>query len=245
MTNLFTIWRRELAACFLSPIAYVIMVVFFGASGFTFFLGAVRNVGASDPLTSLLVGAVVIWLGLLIPVITMRLFAEEKRSGTIETLMTAPVTESQVVLGKYAGAFSFLVLVTLPVLVSVFILERFSPGLAFEDIDLGAMLGGFTILLLLLAFFTAAGLLISLMTRNQVVSAVCGGVVFWLCLLFGWLLSILPGGGGGATDYVSATTHIEDFCRGIMDARTILLYVSGTWLLLFSSVRVLESRQLR
>jgi len=245
MNNFFTIWRRELAACFLSPIAYVIMVVFLGASGFTFFLGAVRNVGATDPLASLLVGAIVIWLALLIPVITMRLFAEEKHSGTIETLMTAPVTENEVVIGKYAGALSFLLIVSLPAIASVFILEKFSPGLTVSGIDRGALLGGVIILLLLSVFFTAAGLLISLLTRNQIVSAVCCFVIVWLGLLLGWLVSNLPGGAGLPADYISATTHIEDFCRGIIDARTIILYVSGTWLLLFSSIRVLESRQLR
>jgi len=245
MRKFCTIWLRELAACFLSPIAYVIMVVFLAASGFTFFLGAVRNTGAADPLPSLLIGAIVIWLGLLIPVITMRLFAEEKRSGTIETLMTAPVTESEVVLGKYAGALTFLLIVCLPAVGAVFILERFSPGLAVEDIDLGALWGGMIILLLLASFFTAVGLLVSLMTRNQIVSAVCCFVMVWLGLLLGWLLSELPGGGGAVSEYLSATTHIEDFCRGILSARTILLYASGTWMLLFASVRVLESRQLR
>lgn len=245
MSNFATIWRREIAACFLSPIAYVIMVVFLGASGFTFFLGATRNVGATDPLPSLLIGAIVIWLALLIPVITMRLFAEEKRSGTIETLMTAPVTEHEVVLGKYAGALSFLLVVTLPAVASIFILEYFSPGLSPEDIDGGALLGGLTILLLLACFFTAGGLLISLMTRNQIVSAVCCFVMVWLGLFFGWLLSNLPGGGGAFSDYVAATKHIEDFCRGIIDARAIILYASGTWLLLFSSVRLLQARRLR
>jgi len=245
MRRFCVIWRRELAACFLSPIAYVIMVVFLGATGFTFFLGAVRNVGAADPLPSLLIGAIVIWLGMLIPVITMRLFAEEKRYGTIETLMTAPVTENEVVLGKYAGALTFLTIVTLPAVGSLFILERFSPGLSLDDIDMGALCGGLIILVLLSAFFTALGLLISLLTRNQIVSAVCCFVAVWLGLLLGWLLSALPGGAGRLSEYVSATTHIEDFCRGIISAPTLVLYASGTWLLLFSSVRILESRQLR
>jgi ABC-2 type transport system permease protein len=245
MRNVLTIWRRELAACFLSPIAYVLMVMFLATTGFTFFLGVVRNTGSVGAVPPLLFGAMVLGMGALVPAVTMRLFAEEKRAGTIETLMTAPVTESDVVLGKYAGALSFMILVAAPAVANVFILERLSPGLDLETVDLGALAGGALIYLLLALFFTALGLFISLMTRNQVVAAVCCFVCCQLALFLGWLLSILPGSNKGLADYVSATTHLEDFCRGIVDLRPIVLYLSATWLLLFCSVRVLESRQWR
>ena len=100
MRNFFTIWHRELAGCFLSPVAYVTMVLFMGAAGGTFMTGVIRNEGSQATLPAILYSSIVMWGTVLVTVISMRLFTEEKRSGTIETLMTAPVTEAAVVLGK-------------------------------------------------------------------------------------------------------------------------------------------------
>src|SRR3989339_1774952 len=114
MRNFFAIWRRELAACFLSPIAYVTMVFFLIASGSTFLVGVIKNVGSNVFLTNLLFASIVMWLTVLISIVSMRLFTEEVRAGTIEMLMTAPVTETEVVLGKYAGAVTFVLCIVAP-----------------------------------------------------------------------------------------------------------------------------------
>ena len=245
MRNLFTVWRRETVSCFLSPVAYVTMVVFLAMTAWTFMLGVLRNTGQTEPISSYLFGAVFVWLAALITVISMRLFTEEKRSGTIETLMTAPVTEKEVVLGKFAGALTFLTIVIAPTLVFLFVLVILSPSMELAQLDTGALLGGGLILLLASSFFTAIGLLISLTTRNQIISSLCILSSLWVAMLLGWLLSGVPGTMSRIGEYISITAHIEEFCRGSIDARPIVLYVSATVFTLFAAIRVLESRRWR
>ena len=242
MRNFLSIWRRELVSCFVSPIAYVVMIFFVGVSGGTFLLGTVRNTGSPDPLSSLMFGAVLLWLPVLATVITMRLFAEERRAGTIETLMTAPVSDCEVVLGKYAGAMSFLLIVVAPVIADVYVVAAFSPGISVQALDRGEMSGGCLILLLVSGLFVSIGLLISLLTRSQIIAAVCCLCALWVSLLLGWLVSLIPGVDPGMTDYISLTTHIQDFARGSVDIAPVVLHVSMTVFLLFFSVRILESR---
>jgi ABC-2 type transport system permease protein len=243
MTNFFTIWRREFTACFLSPIAYVTMVVFLAMSGGTFFKGVLNNAGADQSLSCLLFGAVVLWMTALVSVVSMRLFAEEKRSGTIETLMTAPVTDAEVVLGKYAGALSFVLIVVVPALANIFVLAALSPAIDVMTIDPGALCAGCLILFLVAAFFTSVGLLVSLTTNSQIVAAMCCFCVLWVLLLMGNIASALPVDTAKLTDFGSPLVHIDSFSRGSIDTRPIVLYLSGTILLLFVSIRVLESRR--
>lgn len=243
MRNVLTIWRRELAACFLSPIAYVTMVVFLAACGATFMAGVMRNLGGSEPLSTLLVASTVIWLTALVTVITMRLFAEERKSGTLETLMTAPVLEREIVLGKYLGAFTFLLAVMTPAFANVFILAAFSP--AIQALDLGAIGGGVLVMILFSGFLLAVGMVISLVTANQIIAAVVCFTVLWVILLFGWLASSLPFGEHALVTFLSPATHIDDFARGAIDTRVIVFYISITVFLLFTATRMLESRRWR
>ncbi len=241
MSNFLTIWRRELAGCFYSPVAYVTMVIFLSVSGGTFITEALRSEGSGGPLSIILFASIIIWVTVLITVIAMRLFAEENRSGTLETLMTAPVTEAEVVLGKYAGAMTFLLVVLAPTIGNVYLLERLSDGL--QGIDTGAVLGGTLIMVLVSGLCMAIGLLISLMTRNQIVAAIGTFCAVWLILLFGWMassLSIVP---PGIVEYFSTMAQIEDGARGSIDSRPVVLYVSTTAFMLFAAVKRLESRR--
>lgn len=242
MRRFLTLWAREMAGCFLSPIAYVIMVLFFAASSFTFFFGVLRNAGEVQSLVLLVVSAIVLWQPVLITVVCMRLFAEEKRTGTIEPLMTAPVTEAEIVMGKYAGALSFVLLVSLPVMGCVYALAALSPGVEF--IDNGAVLGGALILSMLSAFFVAVGLFVSLLTRNQIVAAIGCFSAAWLVVLFGHLLAQIPlPWVYNSAELYSVVSHVEAFVRGSIDTRTLVQYVAGTWFILFVSVRMLESKR--
>jgi ABC-2 type transport system permease protein len=242
MRTFLILWRRELAACFLSPVAYVTMVVFLSMAGWVFLQMVEGHAGSNQPLPELLYKVLVFfWLPILVTVITMRLFAEEKRSGALEVLMTAPVSESQVVWGKYAGAMSFLVVVALPVVAGLFILRAMSPGIAF--IDVGSLLAGGLILLLLSALAVSIGLLVSLMTRNQIVAAICCFCGVLLPLLAGYLVVMLPFGSRELAERLSAETHLLEFARGSIDTRPIVLYVSMTAFVLFAAVKGLESRR--
>lgn len=242
MKNFLVIWRRELAACFLSPVAYVFMVVFLAMTGWVFLQMVEGNVGGHESLAEILFKVIVyFWMPILVTVITMRLFAEEKRSGTIEALMTAPVTERDVVLGKYAGALSFLLVVTAPAVGFIFILDYFSPGIV--SVDVVTILTGALLVALLSAFCAAIGLVMSLVTHNQIVAAICCfcGVLF--PLMAGYIASLLPLGSRELSAHLSAHDYLLDFSRGVIDTRPVVLYVSGTVFLVFAAIRMLESRR--
>lgn len=241
MRNFRTLWRRELTACFLSPVAYVTLVVFLLCAGGTFLLVVFANHDTGEPLPSMLFASLSVWLTILITVIAMRLFSEEKRSGTLETLMTAPVTDSEVVLGKYAGALTFLALILLPAIGVVFVFDLLSPGVNY--VDIGALAGGSIMLLLVAAMCLAIGVAISLLTENQIVAAICTFCAVWFVYLLGWLLSLLPFGTGNVVESVSGITHMADGARGMIDTRPVVLYLSGTVFMLFLSIRLLESRR--
>jgi ABC-2 type transport system permease protein len=243
MRNFFAIWSRELASCFLSPVAYVTMVIFLAVTGATFFSLLILGSGTNTTVCGILFETITFWVTILITVVSMRLFAEERRIGTLEPLMTAPVTELQVVLGKYFGALFFLIIVLAPTVSFVFLADWLSPGI--DRIDFGALQGGCLIVLLFSAFCVALGELVSLLCRNQISSALGCLTAVWFVILFGPLVSGLPFGIGGIGEYVSAMRHLDEFTAGTIDTRPIVLYLSGTWLVLFICVRALESRRWR
>ncbi|MDA1044796.1 MAG: ABC transporter permease, partial [Verrucomicrobia bacterium] len=187
MRKIRTLWNREVSACFQSPIAYVMMVAFLMVAGVTFLVAAFKNEGRPEPLSLYMFGGDAMWLPILIAVVSMRLFAEETRSGTMESLLTVPISEFEVVMGKFLGAFTFLLIVLAPTVLFVVILERISPGIAPVDLDYGAFFWGGVIIVFVTALFLSVGLLCSLLTRNQIIAAILCICMNWLLLLLGWL----------------------------------------------------------
>ncbi len=172
----------------------------------------------------------------------MRIFADEKRSGTIELLMTAPVTDAAVVLGKYAGALSFFVIMWSPTVAYAYVLRAFSPLTA--SVDYGPMLGGYLGAFLVGGFYVALGVFASSLTRNQIIAAIVSFTFFGVFFFAGLFVYV------GKTDllkdvvgYFSAMAHMSDFSRGAIDTRPIVFYLSSTVLLLFATVKVVESRK--
>ena len=243
MRKFFAIWLRELSSCFLSPVAYVTMVLFLFVSGYTFVFGVNQNNGTTESVITLLFGAELIWLTFLVSVVCMRLFAEERRSGTLESLTTVPITETQIVLGKYAGGLSFLLLVSAPAIAFVFMMDYFSPGIG--GVDVGSLLSGLLILVLIIGSCTAIGTVISLLTRNMIVSFIAITCGVWCLLLFGDMIGSVPGVdiSNGSIWIYSVASQLDEFSRGSIDMRAIVMHLSGTAFLLFVSVRVLESRR--
>ncbi|MBN1556964.1 MAG: ABC transporter permease [Lentisphaerae bacterium] len=238
-----TLWRRELAAHFLSPTAYVTLVIYLSLAGGTFCAGIVRQSGTTEPPLMQLFAALAFWMTFLIAVVCMRVFAEERRSGTIEMLRTAPLTDAAVVLSKYAGALTFVLLVMAPAAGYAFVLDALSPGI--EGIDTGAWAAGCLYLVLLAGLCVAAGTLVSLLTRSPVVAALGCLAVIWLILLLGWLLEAVPGADRQLAERLSVTDQLGTFGRGVVDTRPAVLMLSATAVLLFVSIRVLESRRWR
>lgn len=246
MTGFWTLWRKELAAYFLSPIAYVTTIFFLVVMGFSFWLLATVLVEgpAGIGVMQALFDSLFFWIATLVvvPVITMRLFADEKRSGTIEVLMTAPVTDTAVVLGKYAGALSFLVVMWLPTLAYAYILASFSPLTA--TVDWGPMAGGYAGAFLIGALYVAVGLFASSLTSNQMIAAIVSFGLFGVFFFTGLFAYIARTDAvKDLTTYVSALYHMEEFSRGAIDSRPLVLYLSATVFMLFATVKVVESRK--
>ncbi len=247
MRVMITLWRRELSAYFAAPLAYAVWFFFLLLMGVGFFwLLQVRaleptDTGAWRPLMG---PHPHLWLGLLIlvPVITMRSFAEERRSGSLETLLTAPVTEWQVVAAKFAGAVTFYMVCWSPTVFHVWLLTRI--GAVPFPLDYRVLGATYVGILLLGLFYLALGLLASALTRHQAVAALMTVVVLGGLFLAGFTpYYVRTSWIREAGHYVSAVRHMTEFSRGVVDTRPLVFYLSGTWVALFAVVKVIEARK--
>jgi len=248
--------RREFAAYFLSPIAYVVLTVFLVVTGHLFYLTltqltAAGPKGVEFPM-QLMLGDEKFWLVYLFipPLLTMRLFAEERSTGTLEMLMTAPLRDWQVVLSKYLACFAFYVVLWLPTLLylPILIIEKTSKETGGVYYDVWPVVSSYLGLALAGAMFLALGLFISSLVRSQMVAALLA-----LFLSLGFIVVGLwrPEMDSGSLLYrilyfFTVPLHFSrDFSRGIVDTRHLVLYVSVALFCLFLTVRSLESRRWR
>jgi len=239
------LWFKELTGYFLSPVAYVVAIVFLTVMGgiFSLLVSVLADGPAGITIMNLLFGSPFFWMTMLVvvPALTMRLMAEEKRSGTIETLLTAPVSDAAVVLAKYAGALSFYALMWLPTAAYVIILRQFSSMMA--PVDLGPMAGGYLGAMLIGMFYLAIGLFCSALTSNQIVAAFLSFALMIGFFLAGLLDFVAYGNTLSALSRaLSSYQHMLDFSRGAIDTRPVVLYLSGTALMLYATVKVVEAR---
>jgi len=246
MRTFLILWRRELGAYFLSPVAYVMTMFFLFFMGYSFWSlvdWLVEGVANAGVMQILFGESLFFWIAMLIviPLLTMRLFAEEKRAGTIETLMTAPVGDTSVVLAKYAGAMTFFVFMWLPTAVYVFVVRRFDPG---ATVDMGSMLTGYAGAFLVGSFYISLGLLASSLTRNQIIAAIITFSLICTTFVGGFVAYVARAPAiRDLAAYLSTIRHMMDFSRGIVDTRPIVLYTTGTILMLFATIRIMESRR--
>lgn len=248
MTAFFPLFRKEISFFFFTPVAYAVGFFFLLSTGFGLWstAGNLAQKGADDPLASLLFGSPAYWLAMAIlcPLLTMGLFSEERRRNTLETLLTAPVSETEVVLAKYFGALCAFVVLWLPTLAYGSILS--ASGISVDPADWGPVWSGYLGTALVGAFFLAAGLLCSLLARHQAIAAVASLAVLGSLVFAGspWVHIPLEDA-RAAFLWISPWNHVSAFASGVFDSRTILWYASATALALFLSVRCLEARRLR
>ena len=251
MSNVMTLLRREFNAYFVSVLGYVIMMLFLGAMGLAFTLTLIQvYVYQYRELTVMQVFFQWFWLPSLVvvPVLTMRLLAEEKRAGTIEVLMTAPVTDWDVVFAKWLGAVFLYGTMWSITLLYVPLLQWFARDVA--GLNIGTVGGSYVGVLLIGQFLISIGILASSLTKNQIIAALISFSVILMFVLASIVLSVLKmmlsnSALGSISEYLSLFEHMSDFSRGIMDLRPVVFYLSGTVLMLFITVRVVESRRWR
>ena len=264
MRPLLFLIRREFAAYFLSPIAYVTIAVFLLVTGHLFYLTLAGLTetgpdGVDYPMRSLL-GDDRFWLVFLFipPLLTMRLLAEERGTGTLEVLLTAPVRDWQVVAGKYLGAILFYVALWLPTLVYMPILVGLDWSTWQPRIDPMPVVTSYAGVFFAGAMFLALGLFVSSLVKNQLVAAVISLGVSLVFVVAGFGQRTFAVAGLDKPDldpnsvaaqvvsFLTVPDHFRrDFTRGVIDTRNLLLYLSVTALCLFLTVRSLEARRLR
>jgi ABC-2 type transport system permease protein len=231
MRGLLAITERELRAYFLSPVGYIILFVFLFLAAIFFYVPVAAGQGSMRIYFS----NVVIWLVILVPALTMRLIADERRTGTIEVLMTSPVTDAQVILGKFLGSVAFYAVMLLLTLQFPLALRWVSTP------DRGPMISGYVGLALFGTSFLAIGLLASCLSKSQVVAFMSTVMALLLLVLLDWFAMNASGTWATILQFVAMRQHLENFTKGIIDTKDIIYYLSIIGLCLLLSVRALGS----
>lgn len=257
MRNIFTIVGKELRSYFVSPVAYVVLTGFLLLGGWFFFNllsrfnlmltlytqmqggEAANRLNLNDYVIAPLMHNLAIVLVILVPMITMRSFAEEKKSGTYELLLTSPLRTGELVLGKFLASFFFIcIMIGLTGMFPIILL-------IFGNPEIGVMVSGYCGLVLLATVFVALGLLTSSFTENQIIAAVSGLVATLLLYIIGWPADSAGEVLGPLLRYLSVTEHFADMVKGLIDSRGLVYFGSLIVLALFLTQRSVESLRWR
>jgi ABC-2 type transport system permease protein len=236
MRNVWAVATRELRSYFLSPLAYLVMALFLVGGGilFALILGQTREASLRGVMQNFSVLFLIV-----VPMISMRLLAEEVRTGTVELLLTSPVHEWQIVTGKFVGGIVLLLaMIALTLVYAVFLLLWGNP-------DRGPLAAGYLGIILQAAAFLAVGLWASSITENQIVAAVLAFIfllVLWLSESIGGAIS---GPVGQAVTYISVTSHLQEFQQGVINLKDIVFYLTMVAAGLVLSTLSLQSRRFR
>jgi ABC-2 type transport system permease protein len=236
MTRAAVIAKRELSSYFFSPIAYVAMALFLLATGISFF----DDFQPGQPAGMRSIFEWMVWLLVfVVPVLCMGLLAQEWATGTIETLMTAPVQETDVVVGKFLGSLGFFTVLLAPTLFYVVLLRIYGRP------ELGPIVSGYLGILLVGALFIAIGLFCSSLTRSQVIAAVTSAAILFLVTIVPWWLSTKATLGGVLRTIAdqSVFRRYTDFAKGVIDTGNLIFFVAATAVFLFLTIKVLEMRR--
>ena len=251
--KMWAIFKKEMRLYFTSPVAWVVFTIFLLIAGYFFYsifafftLASMqsmmnpqmgRELNVTDSVMRPLFSNVSVILLLLLPLVTMRLFAEERRAGTIELLLTYPVRDGAVLAGKYLAAFAlYAIMIALTLLY---------PGIVvyFARLEWGPILTGYLGLLLMGATFIAVGVFASSLTENQIVAAITTFGVLLIFWILGWSADYAGGTAGKVLQFLSILEHNDSFSKGVLDTKDVLYYLNFTLLALFLTLRSLEARR--
>ena len=256
MTNILAIAQKELKSYFASPIAYIVIGLWALLYGwfFTFILNyflrqslQMSQFGMQGPqamninqqMIRPLLQNVTILVLFLMPMVTMRTYSEEKRSGTIELLLTSPITDFQIIMGKFLGAMALYGVMLLVSLIHIGVL------FAFGNPEWKPVITFYLGLLLLGGCFVSLGLFISSLTKNQIVAGAATFGVFLLLWVVDWIGQSLGPTGESLTKYLSMTEHLDDFVKGVIDTKHLVYYVSFITFGLFLTMRSVDAERWR
>jgi ABC-2 type transport system permease protein len=245
MRGWYAIYRKELGQYFVSPVAYVVVGLFLLVTGFFMTVYLNYAIEGQPDAPSWVLRAFLQLLALvflfMLPMVTMSAYAEEKKRGTLELLMTSPITELQIVLGKFFAALTMLAAMLLPTLgCIVFIWMHSDPAPTFK-----LVLGGYLGALLFGGALLSLGTFLSSLTENQIIAAVMTFAAFLLLWAIDFGVQAASGTTGQVLQYLSVINHFDDFTRGIIDTAGVTYYVSFMILFIFLTVRSVDSMRWR
>jgi len=236
MNNAITIFRREMRSYFNSPVAYIVITLFLLVSGY--FFSSTLFVNNSADLRSLF-GIAGFILMLFTPAVTMRLLAEERRAGTIEILVTLPVKDEEIVVGKFLAGFA---------LTAISIVLTFIAYLTIASLgnaDFGAAFGGYLGLILMSGVYVAIGLFTSSLSPNQIIAFIVGFVIIFAFFMLDKILAFLPDALTSFFEYLSIDYHYGNISRGVIDSRDLIYYFSMIFFFLYLAVKMTQLRKWR
>ena len=255
MNNILAIAHKELKSYFASPIAYIVIGFFALVFGYFFYAlllffdrqsmqmaglgGAAQPVNVNEQMIRPVFQNAMVILLFVLPMITMRTYSEEKRSGTIELLLTSPLTDLQIIVGKFLGAMGLYAAMLGVTLVHMAVL------FAFGEPEWLPVLTTYVGMLLMGGCFISVGLLISSLTKNQIVAGMATFVVFLMLWIINWIASFTGPTAQEVLNYLSITEHLDDFTRGIIDTRHLVYYVSFMAFGLFLTSRSVDTERWR
>ena len=236
MYNIFIIAKKELKSYFNSAVAYVVFAMFLILSGY--FFSVILLVTKNASLEGALYNTTITLL-FLVPLITMKLFAEERKLGTLEVLMTKPVRDFEVVLGKFLASLSFLLIMFASTGVYALILFKYG------NPDVGPIWSGYLGLILLGACFAALGIFASTLTENQIIAAVLSFAFILLLWIVNWISGNLELSDriNELLNYLSLAGHFDDFVKGVIDLKNVIFYVSFIAFWLFVTTKSIGVRK--
>jgi ABC-2 type transport system permease protein len=233
-SNVGTIFKKELRSYFNSAVAYVVIVVFLAIVGWMYTSSMFLINVASLRMMFELIPLVFLFV---VPAITMRLLAEEKKAGTIELLTTKPLHDWEIVAGKFLAAWALIGIALLPTLI-YYITVAF-----LGDIDNGPVIGGYLGLLLMAGVYVAVGLLASSLTENQIVAFIVGLLLMFAFFMMDKVLIFVPDFMTSIVEYLGIDFHFSNIARGVIDSRDIVYFGSVLGFTLYLSVVSLEKRK--